>query len=251
MTEATKEVPTSSGDVNDYLIALVGKSTAGKSTALMGLEDPEGVLYLNCESGKKLPFPAKFKQITITDPMMVHGIFEKLVDSTQYHTIVIDSITYLMDMYESQYVLTSDDGRKAWGDYQQFFKKLMQYYIPKSNRVVIIIAHTADTINKDAIRETAIPIKGALKNLGLESYFSLVVAAKRMPIVNLKDYKSDLLNITPREEMLKFKHVLQTDITVDTVNERLRAPIGLFQSEETFVDGNIQIIIDRLKQYYK
>jgi hypothetical protein len=238
-------------DINDYLIGIVGKSTAGKSTSLMHLKDPENILYLNCESGKRLPFPAKFKQITITDPFAVHAIFEKLITNNKYHTVIIDSITYLMDMYESMYVLTAEDGRKAWGEYQQFFKKLMQYYIPKAKRVTIVLAHTADTINKDSIRETAIPIKGALKNLGIESYFSLVIAAKRMPLSSLQEYSSDLLNITEREKALKFKHVLQTDITVDTVYERLRAPIGLFSPEETFIDGNIQLVIDRLKQYYQ
>jgi len=37
--------------VNDNLILLVGKSATGKSAALMGLKNPEGVMYLNCEAG--------------------------------------------------------------------------------------------------------------------------------------------------------------------------------------------------------
>lgn len=37
--------------VNDNLVLLVGKSATGKSASLMGLEKPEGVLYLNCEAG--------------------------------------------------------------------------------------------------------------------------------------------------------------------------------------------------------
>ena len=44
--------------VNDNLVLVVGKSAAGKSASLMGLENPEGVMYLNCEAGKKLPFLA-------------------------------------------------------------------------------------------------------------------------------------------------------------------------------------------------
>jgi hypothetical protein len=45
---------------NDNLVLIVGKSSHGKSASLMGLKNPEGVMYLNCEAGKKLPFPAKF-----------------------------------------------------------------------------------------------------------------------------------------------------------------------------------------------
>ena len=47
--------------INDHLVMVCGKSTTGKSASLMGLTNPEGVMYLNCESGKRLPFPAKFK----------------------------------------------------------------------------------------------------------------------------------------------------------------------------------------------
>ena len=36
---------------NDHLVLLCGKSATGKSASLMGLEKPEGVLYLNCEAG--------------------------------------------------------------------------------------------------------------------------------------------------------------------------------------------------------
>lgn len=237
--------------VNDFLICIAGKAASGKSTSLRGLENPEGVLYLCTESGKKLPFKSEFKELRITDPMEVHSIFEKLIaDKTKYHTVVIDSITYLMDMYETQYVLTAPDSRKAWGNYQQFFKKLLQKYVPEAGRTTIITAHTADTINEDSIKETAIPIKGALKGNGLESYFSLIVGTKKLNLNSLKDYSNGLLNITDRERKLKYKHVLQTNITADTVHERLRAPLDLFSDEEAFIDGNIQSVINRLKQYY-
>ena len=64
--------------VNDNLVLIVGKSAAGKSASLMGLKNPEGVMYLNCEAGKKLPFRAKFKQYTITDPLQVNEAFEAM-----------------------------------------------------------------------------------------------------------------------------------------------------------------------------
>ena len=43
--------------VNDNLVLVVGKSAAGKSASLMGLENPEGVMYLNCEAGYLLAAP--------------------------------------------------------------------------------------------------------------------------------------------------------------------------------------------------
>ena len=98
---------------NDHLVLLCGKSATGKSASLMNLENPEGVMYLNCEAGKKLPFRAKFKQFTITDPLQINEAFDAAEQMEGVHTIVIDSLTYLLDMYESVYVLNSANTMQA------------------------------------------------------------------------------------------------------------------------------------------
>ena len=236
---------------NDHLVLLGGKSATGKSASLMGLTDPEGGMYLNCESGKKLPFKAKFKQFTITDPLQVNEAFEHAETMPEIHTIVVDSLTYLLDMYESVYVYNAADGQKAWGNFAQYFKTLMQQKVAGSTKRVIFTAHTADTLNAtEMIMETKVPVKGATKNNGIESYFSVVIASKKMPLKALEAYKSPLLTITPEEEALGFKYVFQTKITKETVNERLRGPMGLFETKETFIDNNIQLVLDRLREYY-
>ena len=240
-----------SDNINDHLVLLCGKSATGKSASLMNIEKPEGVMYLNCEAGKRLPFKAKFKQFTITDPLQVFEAFEAAETMPDIHTIVVDSLTYLLDMYESVYVLNSAITMKAWGDFSQYFKTLMQQYVAKSTKSVIFTAHTLDTLNEsEMIMETKVPVKGALKNNGLESYFSVVLASKKVPLKTLKDYKSDLLTITPEEEALGFKYVFQCKLTKDTVNERLRGPLGLFDTKETFIDNNMQLVINRLREYY-
>ena len=237
--------------VNDNLVLLCGKSATGKSASLMNLEKPEGVMYLNCEAGKKLPFRAKFKQFTITDPLQVYEAFEAAENMPEIHTIVIDSLTYLLDMYESVYVLTSTNGMQAWGQFAQYFKTLMQQHVAKSTKNVIFIAHTADTLNEnEMVMETKVPVKGSLKSNGLESYFTVVISSKKVPLKTLKDYKSDLLTVTPEEEALGFKYVFQTKLTKETVNERLRGPLGLWDNKETFIDNNMQLVLNRLHEYY-
>lgn len=237
---------------NDHLVLLCGKSATGKSASLMGIENPEGVMYLNCESGKKLPFRAKFKQYTITDPYQVLEAFDAAETMEGVHTIVVDSLTYLLDMFESLYVLNSANTMKAWGDFSQYFKQLMQQKVASSSKNVIFIAHTSDTLNEgEMVMETKVPVKGSLKNNGIESYFTVVIASKKVPLKVLKDYQSDMLNISPEEETLGFKYVFQTKITKDSVNERLRGPLGLFDTKETFVDNNMQAVLNRLKEYYQ
>lgn len=237
---------------NDHLVLLCGKSATGKSASLMGLEKPEGVMYLNCEAGKKLPFRAKFKQFTITDPLQVIEAFEAAEGMKDVHTIVVDSLTYLLDMYESVYVLNATNGMQAWGQFAQYFKSLMQQSVAKSTKNVIFTAHTSDTLNEgEMIMETKVPVKGSLKNNGVESYFTVVIASKKVPLKTLKDYANPMLTITPEEEALGFKYVFQTKITKESVNERLRGPLGLFETKETYVDNNMQLVLNRLKEYYQ
>ena len=208
-------------------------------------------MYLNCESGKRLPFKTKFKQYIITDPLQVLEAFDHAESSPEIHTIVVDSLTYLLDMYESMYVLNAANTMKAWGDFSQYFKVLMQQKVAGSTKKVIFTAHTSETLNENEMAiETKVPVKGSLKNNGIESYFSLVIASKKVPLKSLKDYKSDLLTITPEEEALGFKYVFQTKITKDTVNERLRGPLGVFDTKETYIDNNMQLVLNRLDEYY-
>lgn len=239
------------GTINDHLVLLCGKSATGKSASLMNITNPEGVMYLNCEAGKRLPFKTKFKQFTITDPLQVYEAFIAAEAMPDVHTIVVDSLTYLLDMYESVYVLNSANGMKAWGDFAQYFKNLMQDHVAKSTKSVIFTAHTLDTLNEsEMIMETKVPVKGSLKNNGLESYFSLVISSKKVPLKILKDYGSDLLAVTPEEQSLGFKYVFQCKLTKETVNERLRGPLGLFETKETYIDNNMQLVLNRLREYY-
>jgi hypothetical protein len=140
---------------------------------------------------------------------------------------------------------------QAWGQFAQYYKTLMQQYVARSTKRVIFVAHTSDTLNEgEMIMETKVPVKGSLKNNGIESYFTVVIASKKVPLKTLKDYGSALLTVTPEEEALGFKYVFQTKITKDTVNERLRGPLGLFETKETYIDNNMQLVLDRLHEYY-
>lgn len=62
--------------------------------------------------------------------------------------------------------------------------------------------------------------------------------------------QSKLLTITPEEEALGFKYVYQTRLTKDTVGERIRSPLGMWDTKETFIDNNLQLVFDRLHEYY-
>lgn len=239
--------------MNDQLVLISGESATGKSMSLAGLENQEGVLYLNCEAGKKLPFKNKFTTHTITDPYQIFEAFEfaKGKGAGKYHTLAIDTVTFLMDMYESVHVLPATNTMKAWGNYGQYFKELMQQHVAASELNVIFTGHTLSKLNEQTgIIETSVPVKGSLKNQGVEAYFSTVVSTKKIPLRMLEPYANDMLNITEDDELVGYKHVFQTRLTKETVGERIRSPMGLFTREQTFIDNNAQALLNHLKNYY-
>lgn len=236
---------------NDHLILICGKSASGKSASLMDMNKPEGVMYLNCENGKKLPFKSKFKELIVVDPDQIYQAFTEAETMPKIHTIVIDSLTYLMDMYESTKVLNAANGMKAWGDYAQFWKVLMSQVVAVSTKNVVFMAHTSDVLNEaEMINETLVKVKGSLMNQGIESYFTNVISTKKVPLSKIKD-KNTLFTTTALEEQLGFKYVFQTSLTKETVNERIRSPMGMWNTNETYINNNLQNVIDRLHEYYK
>ena len=95
-----------------------------------------------------------------------------------------------------------------------------------------------------------IPLKGAIGKKGAEAYFENMVSTKKMKLKELEAYQNDLLHITEDDKELGFKHVFQTRLTKDTVNERLRENRDMWSKNETFIDNNITYVIDRLHAFY-
>jgi hypothetical protein len=206
---------------------------------------------MNCDAGKDLPMPAKFRMMTVTDPYQIWDGFDKAENSDKIHTIVIDTITFMMAMFESVHVLEATNTMKAWGEYAQFWKKLMLNKVPNSTKNVIMLAHTMNELNEsEGVMDTLVRVKGSIMNEGIESYFPVVVSTKKMSLRKLDAYKNDHLIITPEEEAVGFKYVFQTQLTKDTVNERIRAPMGLWKLNETFIDNDTQFLLDKLDKYY-
>lgn len=250
--------------MNKRLVLIVGESGMGKSASLQTLRNQERVVYLNCESGKDLPFPNKFFKVNISDPEIIPSIFDVMnpggEQNANFDTIVIDTLTFMMDMYESVHVIGSANTMAAWGNYNQFFKNLMQQKVTPSDKAVLFLAHTKEEYDEKAMGfKRYVPVKGALKERGIEAFFSIVVAAKRMEMKALEPYiemqkalpeDQRLLRITEDDEDLGYKHVFQTRPTKQTTGDRIRAPMGLFSKAQTFMDNDSQLLLDHLRHYY-
>lgn len=238
---------------NKRLLLIMGESGVGKTASLRDLADQEKVAYFNCESNKEVPFKNNMQCISITDPMELQDAVLDAEDNGMTIAI-IDSLTFLLDMYESQYVYGAADGRKAWGDFQQFFKNFMQTVVAPSNMSFIFIAHVKTVWNEELQRnDIYVPVKGALKDLKLEAFFSISVMAMVKPIKELKklDYDPELLTFSKAEEAVGIKHVFQTQKTKDTTGSTVRGPIGLWDINQAYVDNDAQMVLDIIEDFYE
>ena len=237
---------------NIRLVMIAGTPASGKTASLREIEDQEGVLFINCESGKDIPFRNKFREEIVTDPDEVLELIADAEEDETIHTIVIDSITMLMELFESTRIVGAKDSRAEWGNYAQFFKTLMQQYVAASRMSFIFIAHL-DKVEDEETGDVAyrVPVKGALKRLGIEAFFSVIVEAKKLPLKKLKGYENDLLEITKRDEKVGYKHVFQTLPTKDNIGSCIRGPFDMFTDEETYIDNNAQNLLDVLDDFYE
>lgn len=239
-------------ETNDQLVLIVGESGTGKSASLKDIPNQERWFYFNAEAGKRLPFKNKYNNIRITDPYDIWTYMDELISNPDASDgAILDTITFCMDMFESMYIRTATNTQKAWGDFADFPRVLLQQKVVQYGKPVLILAHTLATYDEKAMEfKSSVPIKGSLKNQGIEAYFSTVVACKKMPLKELEPYKSDLLNITEDDEILGFKHVFQTRLTKTTTGERIRSPMGLFSREETYMDNDANLLLKRLHDFY-
>lgn len=190
--------------------------------------------------------------MTITDPYEVFDLFEEAkANPDKIDGIIIDTITFLMEMFESVYINGSSDTQKAWGQYFQFFKTLMQTHVAGLGKRVIILGHTLSKYDDKALmNRTSVPVKGSLKNNGVEAYFSTVVSTKKIELRDLADADPRLLTITPEDEAVGYKYVFQTRLTKATTGERIRSPMGMFEPNQVFMDNDAQKLLDHLDEYY-
>ena len=239
-------------EFNDQMILIGGVSGAGKSASLRKIRKQERWIYINCEAGKRLPFKNQFINARVDDPWQVHEFVDEAIDNPDdVDGLIIDTATFMMDMFESQYVIGQADTMKGWSNYAQFWKNLAQKKLVQFGKPVIILAHVLEQYDESSLSmKRSVPIKGALKNQGLEAYFSTVVEAIKVPIKDLKDADPALLQITEDDTDLGFKHVFQTRLTKESIGTRIRSPMGMFQRNQTYMENDAQLLLDHLHQFY-
>jgi len=234
---------------NKNIVLISGKPNSGKSSSLRNM-DVSKMVYLNTDL-KAVPFKANFAaQAEISNATDVLAYIKQIEDNDKISGAVLDTLTFLMSMYERQYVSTAVDGQKAWGGYGNFYKEVI-HAIKSGTKDYVILAHEDTIYNEDNLTmETKIPVKGAVGKIGVEADFTTIVGAKQVPLKKLQGHENALLNITDEEREDGIKYVFVTRITKDYHGEKMRAPIGFWGRDELYIDNDVNHIYDRLKAYY-
>lgn len=237
---------------NKNIVLVMGPPNTGKSTSLMKLENQEKMVYLNTDL-KELPFKSRFlKTVEVADAMDVLGFINNINEQPREKVegAVLDTITFLMAMYERQYVLTSNDTQKAWGGYGTFYREFI-HAIKAGDKDYAIMAHADTQLNEQKMEyETRVPIKGAVGKIGIEADFTTILSTKQISIKKLAGHENDLLHITDEEKEDGFKYVFCTRVTADTQGEKMRSAMGLWSRKELYIDNDLNQVFKRLKQYY-
>lgn len=237
---------------NKNIVLIMGKPNSGKTTSLRNLNQST-MVYLNTDL-KETPFKGNFMaNVEVSDAAAVIQDILEVEQTPGVTGVVLDTLTFLMSMYERQYVAPlagSKQGQAAWGDYGNFYREFI-HAIKAGSKDYVILAHEESKYNADnLVMESVVPIKGAVGKIGVEADFTTILSTKQMTIKSLEAHANDLLTITDDERADGMKYVFCTRITKDHMGEKMRSAMGLWKREELYIDNDMAKVFTRLKQYY-
>ncbi len=238
---------------NKNVVLVMGRPNTGKSTSLMNLHNQDKMAYLNADL-KELPFRSKFAvNVDIADAVDILGFITEIEDNADIEGGVLDTLTFLMGMFERQYVAPhagTKQGQSAWGDYANFYKELV-HKLKSGTKDYAVLAHASTSHDEEnMLMETSVPVKGAVGRIGVEADFTTILSTKQMPIKKLEGFENDLLHITDEEKEDGFKFVFVTRISKESVGEKMRSALGLWDRKELYIDNDLNQVFARLKKYY-
>lgn len=237
---------------NKNIVLVMGPPNTGKTTSLRNL-DQKSMVYLNTDL-KETPFRDRFMaSVEISESTDILDFIAQIEENPDVKGGVLDTITFLMSMYERQHVTPhagTKKGQSAWGDYGNFYREFI-HAIKSGSKDYVILAHQATELNEDSMqKETFVPIKGAVGKTGVEADFTTIISSMQVPVKKLEGIENDLLVITDQEKEDGLKYVFCTRTTKETTGHKMRSAMGLWNRNELYIDNDMEKVFNRLKEYY-
>jgi len=217
---------------NKKIIMIIGETGSGKTTSLRNMP-LEKTVYIDVDrkSIKSFKGMEKFKdwiKLDFVDHLMP-GL-QMLEDDDECEYIVIDTLSFLLDLYATQKIDTAEDTRAAWGDYKRFYKELINH-VKTSKKSYIFMAHPKTIYNEmEMEQKTFAYAQGSIAGK-MEGDFAVVL------------YTRKYLN---QDGLPAFG--FSTNVTKETIHTSVKTPFGMFD-EPVLADNDIMEVFRAIEEY--
>jgi len=210
------------------LIAVMGESGAGKTTAMRNL-DPASTYYIDCDKkglswkGWRSQFNQQNKNYSKTDsPETVLALLQNINEKgAKIHNVVIDTMNGIMVADEMR--RSKEKGYDKWLDLATSIYGILDYGLTmREDSNVICLFHTQTERDDSGFSFTRIKTSGKkLDKITVESKFPVVLHAK----------------------VIDGQHVFETQAR----NSTAKTPMGAFS--ELVIENDIVKVLEALKDY--
>jgi len=224
---------------NKKVILLNGVSGSGKSYSLKRLVNEHGdkIAYIDTDGHNALPFKGKnkiAKYIIPADPLELNPGVRAIEQDPNIEYIIVDTMSHWLRILEQKYVIDSADSRGAWGKvYQAEIYSLLDFATHQSKKTWIFMSHTMEGDLENMKTPIKAFVKGATKNVGIESFFQYVIY-------------TDVVDCEECPKGLKYR--FQVEKTPETTNLSVKTPEDLFPEPFT-EDNDIMKVIQAIDEY--
>ena len=217
--------------MNDKTVMCIGDTGTGKTSSLRNL-DPSKVCYINIDN-KPIPFKHKdlSKNVSLKSTQQLINGMEQIEEELHIEYCVIDTISFLGDMFFSEHIENSTNGMKAWSDYKSYILKIIN--MAKVSRInYIFLAHAQDVYDeREMVTKTFAKIQGSLKGGGLEGHFTYV-----------------LYNIVKADSLGEPEYLYLTNRTRGYIGVSAKTP---FQMIDKIIPNDITKFFDAVDEYHE
>ncbi len=217
----------------DKTLLIVGDTGTGKTTSMEDLP-LKHTIYINVD-GKMLPFRAKslYKHVNLeSTEQLINGMIAA-EDDPQVEFVVVDTLTFLGDMFYTEHIEHASNGMAGWAAYKSYINKVLNM-AKKSSKHYVFLAHAQDVYDeKEMITKSFGKIQGSLKGGGLEQHFTFVLYSQ---VVKGDDGMP--------------KYVFQTNKSKQNMGVSAKTPRGIFT--EPYTEANsIREVFHAIDTYYE
>lgn len=215
----------------DTTVLCIADSGCGKTSSLRNL-DLSTVCYVNVDA-KPIPFRHSdlAKNINLSSTQQLINGMEQIEDDMDIEYCVIDTITFLGDMFYTENIENSSNGMRAWQDYKSYILKVINM-AKRSHINYIFLAHAQDVYDeKEMVTKTFAKIQGSLKGGGLEGHFTFV-------LYNIVKSGAD--------GMPEYKYLTKKD--KGYIGVSAKTPFDMI---DTWIDNDITLFHKAVKEFYQ